>query len=111
MQRTEASRVRTVGLTRDDVGGVFLPAPSALCGFPAQIWGRTGGSISPSSGHLASPSIGPPFVRHSNDFGLAGWHLRDGAEIMSRFIPACMIAPARAYFSISITHCLKHLAA
>jgi len=37
--------------------------------------------------------------------------LRDGAEIMSRFILACMIAPTREYFSISITHCLKHLAA
>jgi hypothetical protein len=36
--------------------------------------------------------------------------LRDGAEIMPRFIPACMIAPAREYFSISITHCLKNLA-
>jgi hypothetical protein len=37
--------------------------------------------------------------------------LRDGAEIMSRFIPACMIALAREYFSISLTHCLKNLAA
>ena len=38
-------------------------------------------------------------------------HLRDGAEIMSRFIPACMIALAREYFAISRTHCLKNLAA
>ncbi len=37
--------------------------------------------------------------------------LRDGVKIMSRFIPACMIAPAREYFAISSTHCLKHLAA
>jgi hypothetical protein len=37
--------------------------------------------------------------------------LRNGAEIMSRFIPACMIALAREYFSISLTHCLKNLAA
>ena len=28
----EVSRVHTVGLKRDDVGGVFLDAPSALCG-------------------------------------------------------------------------------
>lgn len=37
--------------------------------------------------------------------------LRDGAEIMSRFMPACMIAPAREYFFISIMHCLQHVGA
>ena len=37
MQRTEVSRVRTVGLNQDRLGGVFLPAPSALCGFPVHI--------------------------------------------------------------------------
>lgn len=31
----EASRVRNVGLIRDGLGGVFLAAPSALCGSPA----------------------------------------------------------------------------
>jgi len=36
---------------------------------------------------------------------------RDGAEIMSRFLPACMIALAREYFSISLPHRLKNLAA
>jgi hypothetical protein len=28
----EVSRVPTVGLKQDDLGGVFLGAPSALCG-------------------------------------------------------------------------------
>jgi len=30
----EASRVRYVGLKRNAIGGAFLAAPSALCGFP-----------------------------------------------------------------------------
>jgi hypothetical protein len=38
----EASRVQQVGLKRNAVGGVFLAAPSALCGFPFLTWGRAG---------------------------------------------------------------------
>jgi hypothetical protein len=37
----EVSRVHTVGLKRDDVGGVFLDAPSALCGSLDCLQGRT----------------------------------------------------------------------
>jgi hypothetical protein len=37
--------------------------------------------------------------------------LRHGAEIMSRFISACIMASAPQHFSVSSTHCLKHLAA
>ena len=37
----EVSRVHTVGLKRDDVGGVFLDAPSALCGSRDCLQGRT----------------------------------------------------------------------
>ena len=38
----EVSRVHTLGLKRDDVGGVFLVAPSTLCGSPVVIQGRSG---------------------------------------------------------------------
>ena len=37
----EVSRVHTVGRKRDDVGGVFLDAPSALCGSRDCLQGRT----------------------------------------------------------------------
>jgi plasmid stabilization system protein ParE len=37
--------------------------------------------------------------------------LRDGAEIMSRFISACILTPAAQHCSGSITHCLKNVAA
>ena len=37
----EVSRVHTVGLKRDDVGGVLLDAPSALCGSLDCLQGRT----------------------------------------------------------------------
>jgi len=36
---------------------------------------------------------------------------RHGAEIISRFISACIMASAPEHFSGRITHCLKHVAA
>jgi hypothetical protein len=39
-QRTGISRVPTVGLKQDAVGGVFLGAPSALCGSRDGLQGR-----------------------------------------------------------------------
>jgi hypothetical protein len=36
------SRVQHGGLKRNDVGGVLLAAPSALCGSPVGIQGRSG---------------------------------------------------------------------
>jgi len=42
------SRVHIEGLKHDDVGGVLSFVPSALCGFPVVIWGKTGLPISPS---------------------------------------------------------------
>jgi hypothetical protein len=36
----EASRVHSVRLKQDGLGGVFLTAPSALCGFPVVVWGK-----------------------------------------------------------------------
>src|SRR4030095_3494198 len=38
----EASRVQHVGLKRNAGGGVFLVAPSALCGSPTLTWSKTG---------------------------------------------------------------------
>ena len=38
----EASHVHNLGLSRDDVGGVLLVAPSTLCGSPVVIQGRSG---------------------------------------------------------------------
>jgi hypothetical protein len=38
----EASRVRHGRLKRNEVGGVFLAAPSALCGSPVSLQGKTG---------------------------------------------------------------------
>jgi len=35
----KASRVHRVRLSQDDVGGVFLATPSALCGFPVPVQG------------------------------------------------------------------------
>ena len=32
--RHRVSRVHCVGLKRDDLGGAFMVAPTALCGFP-----------------------------------------------------------------------------
>jgi transposase len=40
-----------------------------------------------------------------------GIQLRHGAEIISRFISACIIASVPEHFSGRITHCLKHVAA
>jgi hypothetical protein len=42
------SRVPIEGRKQDDLGGVLSFVPSALCGFPVVIWGRTGLPISPS---------------------------------------------------------------
>src|SRR5262249_47888854 len=42
----EVSRVQCVGLRRNDLGGVFLVAPSTLCGFPTVMQGSTGLSAS-----------------------------------------------------------------
>ena len=42
------SRVRIEGLNQDGLGGVLSFVPSALCGFPVMIWGKTGLPISPS---------------------------------------------------------------
>jgi len=39
------------------------------------------------------------------------YQLRHGAEIISRFISACIMASAPEHFSGRITHCLKHVAA
>ena len=36
------SRVHRIGLKQNAVGGVFLLAPSTLCGFPDTPWGRSG---------------------------------------------------------------------
>jgi hypothetical protein len=38
----EVSRVRQAGLKQGPLGGVFLIAPSALCGSPVLIQGKTG---------------------------------------------------------------------
>ena len=38
----EASRVQQEGLKRNALGGVFLAAPSALCGSPVLTQGRSG---------------------------------------------------------------------
>ena len=37
--------------------------------------------------------------------------LRRGAEIMSRFILACILAPAAQHCAVSSTHCLQNVAA
>ena len=42
----EVSRVQCVGLRRNDLGGVFLVAPSTLCGFPTVMQGSAGLSAS-----------------------------------------------------------------
>jgi hypothetical protein len=42
------SRVHIEGLSQDGLGGVLSFVPSALCGFPVVIWGKTGLPISPS---------------------------------------------------------------
>ena len=50
------SRVRYVGLGQDDLGGVFLPAPSALCGSPVFARGRSGLPVFPF-GQGRGPSL------------------------------------------------------
>src|SRR5712691_8091413 len=45
----EASRVQHGGLKQDVLGGVFLVAPSALCGSPVLARGRSGLSVLPSA--------------------------------------------------------------
>ena len=42
----EVARVQCVGLRRNDLGGVFLVAPSTLCGFPTVMQGSAGLSAS-----------------------------------------------------------------
>src|SRR5262245_20662964 len=42
----EVSRVQCVGLRRNDLGGVFLVAPSTLCGFPTVMQSSAGLSAS-----------------------------------------------------------------
>ncbi len=48
----EGSRVRSVRLKRDDVGGVFLGAPSTLCGFRDCPQGRSGLPVAPFNQHV-----------------------------------------------------------
>jgi hypothetical protein len=43
----EISRVQHGQLKQNDVGGVFLLVPSALCGSPVFPWGKTGLPMSP----------------------------------------------------------------
>ena len=63
----EASRVRCGRLKRNDVGGVFLAAPSALCGSPVNIQGKTGLPVLPwQCRALLWPLLLPRF----NIFGL-----------------------------------------
>ena len=44
------SRVQPGGLNQDEVGGVLLAAPSALCGSPVPTQGKTGLPVSPPHG-------------------------------------------------------------
>jgi hypothetical protein len=71
------SRVPTVGLKRDDVGGVFLDAPSALCGSPDCPQGRTGLPVAPF-GHGLRLTSGFYFFQEKWKFRLSGWHIRQG---------------------------------
>jgi len=50
----EISRVQHGQLKQNEVGGVFLLVPSALCGFPVFPWGKAGLPMAPMP--TASPS-------------------------------------------------------
>ena len=63
----EASRVRCVRLKRNDVGGVFLAAPSALCGFPVCLQGTSG---LPVVSWQCRTLLWPLLLPRSNNFGL-----------------------------------------
>jgi hypothetical protein len=54
----EVSRVRHVGLKRNDLGGVFFPALTALCGFLMFILGISGLPVSPSTVFAALDCVG-----------------------------------------------------
>jgi hypothetical protein len=61
-----ASRVRCVRLKQNDVGGVFLAVPSALCGSPVGIQGRSGWPVWPAQ---CNALLWPLLLRRSNNFG------------------------------------------
>ena len=70
-QRTRLSRVRIEGRNQDDGGGVLSFVPSALCGFPVVIGGKTGLPISPSMKWPRFFMVG--FLLPNGDsFGLTG---------------------------------------
>jgi hypothetical protein len=61
------SRVRSVGLKRDRLGGAFLSAPSTLCGFPVPAWGKQVLPCALLRSELSSPHR---VVLSLSDFGL-----------------------------------------
>jgi hypothetical protein len=63
----EASRVRGVRRKQKDGGGVFLAAPSALCGSPVCLQGRTGFPVLPWQ---CNALLWPLLLPRSNNCGL-----------------------------------------
>src|SRR5262245_48084905 len=59
----EGSRVQCVGLRRNDLGGVFLVAPSTLCGFPTVMQGSAGVSASQVVRCPVIPAGPEPYAR------------------------------------------------
>jgi len=60
--RQEASRVQHVGLKWNDLGGVFLRVPSALCGSSVFTRGKTGLLVLPLHDREVLSCIGPYFL-------------------------------------------------
>lgn len=73
----EASRVQHVGLKRNAVGGVFLLAPSALCGSPTLTWCRTGLTMLPCA-------VAGSAIASAHTPTRAPWFLAPLADISSK---------------------------
>ena len=80
----------------------------------AQRLGRCGAARAGQTRGRALAGVLPLVQEHATyprGSGRFGDMVRRGAEIMSRFILACILAPAAQHCSVSSTHCLQNVAA
>ena len=85
-------------LKQDDLGGAFLEAPSALCGFPASIQGRSGLPVSPGT-RLLSSVPGPASTAFF-------WTQVDELTFQARYVRADIEQPLTRRNLINLAHIL-----
>ena len=94
------SRVRSVGLTRDRLGGAFLSAPSTLCGFPVPAWGKQVLPCALLRSELSSPHR---VLLSPSDFGL-DWLTSQARSVRVPFSRRAMHTSGDSPYYLSAKH-------